>query len=312
MSTLHIQLFGRFGVTCDGQALAGIEAGKVQELFCYLLLFRRQRHPREKLAGLLWAENPTAQAKKYLRQALWQLQSVLDARTEPAETPPVLLVEPDWVTLNPQAAVDLDVATFEGALGPVRGIADADLEGGSIRALEQAAALYGGDLLEGWYQDWCLYERERLQSLYLTLLDKLMGACLAHGEYEAGIAHGQDILRFDRARERTHRRLMRLYYLAGDRTSALRQYIYCASALQEELGVRPARSTEQLVEQIRADRLEPSPSPPPIRAGNATPDPLPDLLARLVQMRDALADVQRQVQREIQTVQQALRSQASK
>ena len=58
------------------------------------------------------------------------------------------------------------------------------------------------------------------------------------GEYEAGQNYGSIILGFDRARESTHRHLMQLYYLAGDRTGALRQYERCARALDAELGVR--------------------------------------------------------------------------
>ena len=37
---------------------------------------------RESLAALLWGENPTAQSKKYLRQALWQLQHALSPQHE--------------------------------------------------------------------------------------------------------------------------------------------------------------------------------------------------------------------------------------
>jgi two-component SAPR family response regulator len=92
-------------------------------------------------------------------------------------------------------------------------------------------ALYHGDLLEDWFQDWCLYERERLQNIYLAALDKLMDYCEASRDYDAGLAYGTRILRHDLARERTHRRLMRLYYLAGDRTSALRQYDRCVQIL---------------------------------------------------------------------------------
>ena len=41
-------------------------------------------------------------------------------------------------------------------------------------------SVYRGDLLEGCYQDWCLFERERLQNAYLAMLDKLMVRC--HGD----------------------------------------------------------------------------------------------------------------------------------
>ncbi len=62
--------------------------------------------------------------------------------------------------------------------------------------------LYRGDLLEGWYQEWCLFERERLQNAYMLMLDKLMGYCEAHSEYEQGLVYGDLILRLDHASER--------------------------------------------------------------------------------------------------------------
>src|SRR5688572_3310625 len=98
MSTLDIHLFGRFSVRSNGQALAGLDARKVQELFCYLLLYRDRPHPRETLAGILWDEC-TVQSKTYLRKALWQLQATLDRRMAPGSGH-LLLVEPDWIQLN--------------------------------------------------------------------------------------------------------------------------------------------------------------------------------------------------------------------
>src|SRR5438128_1039451 len=59
-------------------------------------------------------------------------------------------------------------------------------------------ALYRGDLLEGWYSDWCLYERERLQHMYLAMLDKLMEYSESHQEYETGQTYGMRALRYDR------------------------------------------------------------------------------------------------------------------
>ena len=63
----------------------------------------------------------------------------------------------------------------------------------------------------GWYEDWCLSEHERLQNMYLKMLDKLMGYCEAHGQVNSGLAYGEQVLRYDRASERTYQRMMRLY-----------------------------------------------------------------------------------------------------
>jgi DNA-binding SARP family transcriptional activator len=56
---------------------------------------------------------------------------------------------------------------------------------------------------------------------------------------------------------------MRLHYLNGDRTAALRQFERCRHALRTELGIEPAAPITLLYEQIRADRLEAAQSPVP-------------------------------------------------
>ena len=303
MSLLCISLFGKFDVRRGQQTLTALDAHKIQELFCYLLLYRDRCHPRETLADLLWGNSSTAQSKRYLRKALWQLQAALDAPTEPHDGR-VLLVESDWVQLNPEAELWLDVAEFEGTWNLVQGVPGGELDSRRVQTLQGAVDLYRGDLLEGWYQDWCLYERERLLHMYLAMLDKLMDYCEVHRQCEIGLAYGTIILRYDRARERTHRRLMRLYYLARNRTAALRQYERCVAALDEELDVRPAKRTVVLYEQIRADQLD----WPPLTVADAPVSsetlalPLLKVLDRLRQLHQDLVDIQRQVQQDIEAL----------
>lgn len=312
MATLKIQLFGKFTVSCGGLELAGLDAGKAQELLCYLLVHRDRPHPRETLAGLLWGDASTERSKKYLRQALWHLQGVLDAGGESSRA--VLRAEHDWVQLDERAAVWLDVGDFERAFEAARGERGKELSEGSAVELRAAVQLYRGDLLEGWYQDWCLFERERLQNMYLLMLDKLMGYCEAREDYEAGQHFGGLILRHDRAREGAHRRLMRLHSRAGDRTAALRQYERCVAALRDELGVAPGRQTVALYREIRADDAgEDAPAAPGADAADAQPGAdgpplsLSDVLGRLRQLQQVVSDAQRRIQQDIKSVEQALR-----
>lgn len=307
MEALRVSLFGRFDVRCGVQALSGLESRKAQELLSFLLLGRDRPHPREALAALLWGDITTSHSKRYLRKTLWQLQSALDSHTARLNLP-TLLVEPDWIRVNPEAHLWLDVALFEEIYAYVRGAHGRNLEPEQVESLQGAIDLYRGDLLEGWYHDWCLYERQRLQHMYLAMLDKLMGYCEAHRECEAGVAYGTLVLRYDRARERTHRRLMRLHYLAGDRTAALRQYEQCVAALNEELSVGPARRTTLLHARIRADESlavdtasadAPQTSPPLLSA----------LLGRLRQIHSVLHDAEHQIEQDIQAVEISLNNQ---
>ncbi len=301
MATLTVQLFGRCSIDRAGVPVDGFAASKVQELFGYLLLHRQQPLSREVIAGLLWEDAPGGHPKKNLRQALWQLQAALEADGHRA-APRVLVVEPDWVFLNPQAEISLDVADFEHAFERCQGRPGQDLDPSSAMELRDAVELYRGDLLEGCYQDWCLFERERLQNMYLGMLDKLMARCLARGEFELGIGYGERVLRVDRAHERTHRRLMRLRYGAGDRSGAIQQFDRCADALRVDLGVEPATMTAALVDQIRADAVSDEPEawwPPAVS---------PERAADLAEVRALLIELRRQADRGVEAVEQLIRT----
>jgi DNA-binding SARP family transcriptional activator len=309
MPTLRVYLFGKFCVRRDEQVLDGFDARKVQELFCYLLLHRDHSLPRETLASILWPDTTTVQSKKSLRQALWQLQSALGSHNE-SVSDRVLLVEPEWIRLNSEADFWLDIAVLENAFQLVQKVPGHKLDTQQAQILQDAVQLYQGPLLEGWYQDWCLYERERLQSMYLAMLDKLMGYCEVRRDYETGLLYGMRIMCYDRARERTHRRLMRLHYLNGDRSAALRQYEQCAAVLNQELGVKPSKRTIALYKQILTEQLvEPEPTFTPTEAQPAlefSTSPLIEALGHLAQLQEVLANLQSQVQQSIQKVEQAL------
>jgi DNA-binding SARP family transcriptional activator len=303
MFTLEFRLFGKFTVQRDAQLVNGLDSSKMQELLSYLLVRRDRPHPREMLASLLWGDSSTEKSKKYLRQALWHLQAGLETRE--CESPQLLLVEHDWVQLNLQS-VWLDVAVFEEAFHTAQGVPGKELNQPSAEMLKDAVRLYKGDLLDGWYQDWCLFERERLQNMYLSMLDKLMDYCAQHHEYEAGQGYGSTILRYDRASERTYRRLMHLQYRAGDRTGALRQYARCVAALDEELGVKPERRTQSVYEHIRSDAADEM--TPADGESAVAPAQLPEILGRLKRLHLVLRGVQKRVQRDIKAVERGLKT----
>jgi DNA-binding SARP family transcriptional activator len=182
--------------------------------------------------------------------------------------------------------------------------AGAELAADCVESLQEAVRLYRGDLVEGWYHDWCLYERERLQNMYLAMLDKLICYYEAHRKFELGLLYGSIILRYDRAHERTHRQLMNLQYLSGNRTAALRQFERCVAALDEELGVKPDKLTTALYQKIRAAELEAGASPAAAapEAEEAGVVSLSDVLGRLKLIQSVLTEIQRSVQRDIKAV----------
>lgn len=305
MTTLRISLFGRLRCMVDNTPVNGFEARKVQELLIYLLLHRTHPCTRESLAAVMWGERNDSQAKKYLRQTLWQLQSALDAACHP--TIPLLTVDTEWVEVNQSASIWLDIERFEHVYETTCQIDGHSLTEQQVNALCEAVMLHQGELLDGWYQDWCIFERERFQQMYLTMLDKLIAYAEHTHDYAMGIHYCELALRSDPARERSHRRLMCLYHRAGNRSAALRQFETCAETLQRELGVTPAKSTLLLYDQIRSDRpLGPSLdilSP----STTADIDELTSVLAHLNQVETVLSQALQQVQSDIDRVGEIVR-----
>ncbi|MBI3784182.1 MAG: hypothetical protein HY270_12370 [Deltaproteobacteria bacterium] len=243
-------MLGKFSAVVEGKALTRLTGSKVQELFAYLLIHRGRPQSREVLASLLWGDTETWRAKKYLRQALWQLHSALRSFGAAAGT--MLCIDPEWIELRVAPELWLDVGLLEDAYARVSTVeSSVALRPADAERLRAAVAVYDDHLLPGWYQDWCAYERERFLGIFLSLLDVLMADSEVRGQAEEGIRYGATSLRHDRARERTHQRVMRLHCLCGDRAAALRQYDRCVLALDEELGVAPSDETKQLYEEVR-------------------------------------------------------------
>jgi DNA-binding SARP family transcriptional activator len=253
MSDWRVTLFGKFTVVCQKTSLPGLEARPVQELFSYLLLFRHCPQPRESLLETLWGDQFAGKARKKLRQTLWRLQSKLENNSSSAG--PLLKIDNEWIEILVPSNLWLDTEEFEKIYRSVNGKRISDLSLADLKRMQYAAALYKGDLLEGWYSDWCIFERERFYNMHLLLLDKLVQYCDLHQKYDLGLSYATDILRHDQAYERAHYHLMRLYLLSGNRTQALHQYAHCVTALRKELGVEPSERTKQLYELIRSDTL---------------------------------------------------------
>jgi hypothetical protein len=133
-------------------------------------------------------------------------------------------------------------------------------------------------LLEGCYEEWCVLERERIEGMMVTMLDKLMDYCDVHALYELGAEYGERILLHDRANERVYRKLMRMHYLNGDRAAAMRQYERCKAVLLEELNIEPAMDTRLLYERIKSDQFDEDTvsviAPAPVRTHNPPISPV--------------------------------------
>ena len=253
MTTLRFNLLGGFEARlASGEALR-LKGRKTRALLAYLALRPDHRCSRDELVGLLWGDRGEAQARSSLRQSLSELRRALGE----ADRSP-LVTERDSVALD-SAAVAVDAAAFERSV-----------DDGTPAALERAAELYRGDLLDGIgihdpaFEAWLRDERRRLRDRACDALSRLLDYETAEGS-ERALATARRILALDPLREAAHRAAMRLQAARGERTLALKQYQACRDLLSAELGIPPEPETEALAAEIRDGA---------VRAGDAV-DPAP-------------------------------------
>ena len=178
MNHLEISLLGPFKVTLDGKPVTRFEADTARALLAYLALCASTQAPcrRETLAGLLWPEQPEAEARHNLRQALSRLRRAIGDRDA---DPPFLLITRQTIQLNPEADAWLDVAAFDDRIAACQGHPHRRLEAchSCMQRMGEAADLYQGDLLGSFsvnsapFEDWLVAERERRHRQALDALE---------------------------------------------------------------------------------------------------------------------------------------------
>lgn len=148
----QLRLLGAFELTDGQRRLTRLASRPMVALLARLALAPERNHPREELVELLWPGVDAPVGRNRLRQTLSVLRSILEPPS--AVSAPVLLADRHDVALV-AGAVDCDVLAFE--------------QHARQGHAAQALALYRGELLPGFFDEWVLVERQRLETLSTRL-----------------------------------------------------------------------------------------------------------------------------------------------
>ena len=133
----------------------------------------------------------------------------------------------------------------------------------SIEAMKNAVNLWKGGFLKGFYlksmssfNEWQIQEEQNLFIKYKDLLKKLYDNEISNGELLSALKFAQKCLGIDNFDEETHRAIIYINALRGERKFALEQYYKCCEMLKEEFNTDPEIETETLIKQIRSGELK--------------------------------------------------------
>ncbi len=151
-----VRLLGAIEASRDGLTIERWPTRAVASLLARLALAPDRAHPREELIELLWPGVAIEVGRNRLRQALSTLKTLLEP---PARAAPVLRADRTTIRVLP-GMIDCDVRQFAA----LRRSGDHEL----------ARALYRGELMPGFFDDWVVEERHDLTALF----DQLDGVSL--------------------------------------------------------------------------------------------------------------------------------------
>ncbi len=207
------------------------------------LLGLNGRRMRLQVAGTLWPESTDERALASLRRAVLHTQR---------RSPGVLVADRTTVGLDPAVQVDLD--EFKES---ARTITHDTRKGVGSRA---AAILESDTLLPGWYDDWLVLERERLEQLRLRALERLARHALEQGDLDLAIEAATAAKRVEPLLEPAREISIRAHLAQGNLLGAAREFHNYRDSLWSELGVAPSTVLHDLVA-------------PALRAGTGIPGP---------------------------------------
>ena len=211
-----------------------------QRLVALLALHGPRR--RRYLAGILWPDSTEAHAGANLRAATYRIDQI---------APGLLLHDRHDVALSTHLRVD--VRDFVDYVWRLTGGRQSQGVSGNEAATCLRRLLYG-DLLPGWYDDWVIYERARLQQLRTQALEVTAGWMLERGDVATALVAASAALAIEPLRESAQRMLIRIHIHDGNYYAALRDYHDFRSRMLRELGIAPSGQMLALVSPILRSR----------------------------------------------------------
>lgn len=228
---LKVKLFGQFDIQLN-DAPVEVPTRSAQSLLAYLLLNAGTAHRRVKLAGLFWPDTSESNARNNLRHALWRIRKAMGHD--------YLLTDNVSVAWDTASDYWLDAAVLETAVD----------EDGAADELIDIAAVYTGELLPGFYDDWVVLERERLRAIFEQQIKRLLDRLVQERRWEDLLHWGEHWIALGQAPEPAYRALMLAHAELGNQASVAAAYQRCVETLREHLDVEPSQETRALYERL--------------------------------------------------------------
>lgn len=212
---------------------------QVREQRLLALLGLRGPQSRASAAGALWPDSTEDRARANLRTSLVRIRRGLGD---------VVVARRDEVGLDDSVVVD--VHALRGTLDD----AEADPQEVATRGAHALRSLRMPELLVGWYDDWVLFDRERLQHRTIRALEELARVSLDGGRSDEAAIFAEEAVALEPLLDSAVTLQVRALLRSGNLSAALQAYRTFRARLQSELRVAPPEQLTALMRSAMAER----------------------------------------------------------
>ncbi|WP_179957739.1 AfsR/SARP family transcriptional regulator [Exilibacterium tricleocarpae] len=198
MEVPRIYLLGNLELRRGQRRLPDPPSESAKWLLAAVLLAQGGFLHRYRLSAEFWPQLSAAAARSAFDREYWRLREY--CRSIGLNPDDFFCSDSNLIGLGVKARHWLDVGQLRQALADTATVA-AELAGDDLVAAAAAAvALYRGDLLQRCCDPWCVAQRQSLQMGLLHLLEFLMRAAMARGQWRTALARGRQVLARDARR----------------------------------------------------------------------------------------------------------------
>lgn len=183
----HFQLFGGFDARRGAYHVHRLRTAKTTALMGYMVAHPPHRFARSALCALFWEEREPERARNSLSVALNAIRHAFHSHEPNA---PLLITDAQSVALNPHCFT-ADVLVFEELLALAQRTRDPSA---SYQHYAQAARLYRGEFMAGFYEPWIAETSAQLQIKYIHALNQLIESDLQRVNHAPAIEWLQQLV----------------------------------------------------------------------------------------------------------------------
>ncbi|HYZ97467.1 MAG TPA: BTAD domain-containing putative transcriptional regulator, partial [Acidimicrobiales bacterium] len=248
----EIAVLGPLALTRNGEPVidANLRRERVRALLAFLVGHRTTT--RAAIMAALWPDLDDRAAANNLRVTMTYLLSVLEPGRSARESPYLVRVQGQTVTLTTGDWLRIDADRFDDH---VAAAARAEADGTPSLALEHnlaAVALYRGEAYEGIADaDWIGLEREHFRGRFVAAATRAGELLVAQGEVGEAERVARRAVEVDPWAEAAYSVLVSAALARGDRSAARRTLDRGLAALAD-LGVEPSEETRRLRRRVRS------------------------------------------------------------